>query len=1096
MGIEWMCFSASTSQLEFNGEIMQDIYLTPASISYLTQSILALTITGYLVYRIRLTPHTTRRPHTAFLIGFFAFITLFSLLLFLEASLPRGEDLYALFPQNTALGGALVLLLQFAYRFPALPPRKKWEARLVLGLSIAYTLFEFQFAVHRFQLLGAGQVIWRPEYADYLLAICLLWVPVMFVRQAVHASDPLGSAGLKRLCYVWHPQGRDARAARALALVYLIPFGLSLINLLAGFYVVSRTLYHASMSLGILIGLATFAVVYLDHLPETTSFIVKLVGVTLMALLAVLGTVGWVIAPIYATQYRPVLPDQRTMRFAPNVHSGYDVTEVPFHFERELGVDLQLTDTPDRWAVGLDFAFTFYGQTYRRIYVSNDGVISLGQNVRYTYLHYRYGGGAPIIFPMFLDLSPIPGSGGVFVRQDDGRLIVTWDRIPSFYWPEAVFTFQLILYPDGVFEITYDGLPEHLTYRPNDEPGASPWVVGAVPGDPLASSGETSWQRPQTVDFAALPLESDARGIVQDYQLGFRRHLHQLLASLAYLIIGSSVLVVVGFPILLYTNLVRPLNALLEGLQQMNAGRYDASVNVQYPDEIGSLTQSFNTMSAKLGGLIYNLEARVTERTQALEAARQEAERANLAKSVFLTNMSHELRTPLNAILGFSQLIARQKLSSDQRDNLDIIRRSGEHLLTLINQVLDLSKIETGRSTLDETEFDLYRLLNGLEDMFSLKADDKHLQLILDRGANVPQYVRADEVKLRQVLINLLNNALKFTEKGSVSLKVECGRMKGEKPSEQPDPSSCTLYFSIIDTGPGIATDEMDDLFEAFVQTETGRRVQEGTGLGLPISRQFVQLMGGEMTVSSNAGHGATFTFDVVVGVVEASAVESKALDRRVIALEPDQPHYRILVVDDRWENRQLLLKLLAPLGFALQEASNGREAIEIWETWQPHLIWMDIRMPIMDGYTAIKHIKSRESQIETVIIAMTASAWEDERAAVLATGCDGFLRKPFREADVFELMRQHLGVRYIYDEPVAPLVPTETGTCNLSILPPELLARLEKATDSSDMGMIDNVIAEIRTLDAALADTFASLAHDFEYDEILSLIRAVESKK
>ncbi len=518
-----------------------------------------------------------------------------------------------------------------------------------------------------------------------------------------------------------------------------------------------------------------------------------------------------------------------------------------------------------------------------------------------------------------------------------------------------------------------------------------------------------------------------------------------------------------------------------------------------------NLLSSQAAISIENASLYDTLEHKVQERTLELEQeivvrkrAEEAAKAANRAKSTFLANMSHELRSPLNAILGFSQLTARQELSPDQRANLGIIRRSGEHLLTLINQVLDLAKIEAGRSTLDETEFDLYRLLDDLQDMFGLTAEDKHLQLIFDRGANVPRYVRADEVKLRQILINLLNNALKFTEEGSVTLKVECGEIKTEKLAEQSD-CSFSILFSIVDTGPGIAPDEMEHLFEAFVQTETGRRVQEGTGLGLPISRQFIQLMGGNINVNSKVGYGATFAFDVVVGVVDASAVESKARGRRVIALEPDQPRYRILVVDDRWENRQLLLKLLAPLGFELQEASNGQEAIEIWETWHPHLIWMDIRMPVMDGYQAIEHIRSQAGTKAPAIIALTASVWEDEQAAVLATECDGFLRKPFRATDIFDLMHQHIGVRYVYDKAPLPPVPAETRTLtpsDLSILPPELLARLEQATDASDMKMIDDVIVEIRTRDAALADAFVSLAYNFEYDEILNLIRAVESKK
>src|ERR671933_332213 len=437
------------------------------------------------------------------------------------------------------------------------------------------------------------------------------------------------------------------------------------------------------------------------------------------------------------------------------------------------------------------------------------------------------------------------------------------------------------------------------------------------------------------------------------------------------------------------------------------------------------------------------LETKVEERTTELAIAKQKAEVANEAKSTCLANMSHELRTPLNAILGFTQLtIKNPSLSPDSRENLGIITRSGEHLLTLINQVLDLSKIEAGRTTLNEKNFDLYRLLDDLEDMFQLKADDKHLELLIDRTPDVPRYVRTDEGKLLQVLINLLNNALKFTTEGGVSVRVDrtlnverllaqgdVANVEGSEdssnlqlanlqPSTQTNLQSSTLTFEVEDTGPGIAPDELDSLFEAFVQTTTGTEAQEGTGLGLPISRKFVQLMGGEIMVSSEVAHGTLFKFDITVSVVDATDLESKQPTRRVIALEPNQPRYRILIVDDKPLNRQLLVKLLNPFGFELREASNGKQAVEIWDEWEPHLIWMDMRMPVMDGYEATKQIKSTTKGQATAVIALTASVLEEERAVVLSTGCDDFLRKPFREEEIFAAMHKHIGVRYLYEEP------------------------------------------------------------------------------
>ncbi len=302
------------------------------------------------------------------------------------------------------------------------------------------------------------------------------------------------------------------------------------------------------------------------------------------------------------------------------------------------------------------------------------------------------------------------------------------------------------------------------------------------------------------------------------------------------------------------------------------------------------------------------LETKVEERTVELAIAKEKAEVASLAKSTFLANMSHELRSPLNAILGFSQLMMRSRnLPSEHVENAGIITRSGEHLLTLINQVLDLSKIEAGRTTLNEKNFDLYRLLDDLEDMFKLKADDKRLQLVCDRAPNVPRYIGTDEVKLRQILINLLNNALKFTQEGGVSVRVGLGKnltpqppsLRGKGGPDSPlllgegqgegfsiNTPTINLSFEVEDTGAGIAPEELDSLFEAFVQTTTGKQAQEGTGLGLPITRKFVQLMGGDIIVESFVGKGTIFKFDISVGLVDATSIETKQLQGATSALE------------------------------------------------------------------------------------------------------------------------------------------------------------------------------------------------------------------
>jgi PAS domain S-box-containing protein len=493
---------------------------------------------------------------------------------------------------------------------------------------------------------------------------------------------------------------------------------------------------------------------------------------------------------------------------------------------------------------------------------------------------------------------------------------------------------------------------------------------------------------------------------------------------------------------------------------------------------------------------VYATFDNITKRKQfeiELVQAKEVAETANQAKSTFLANMSHELRSPLNAILGFAQIMTRsQRLDKESQENVGIISRSGEHLLNLINQVLDLSKIEAGRTTLNETHFDLYRLLDDLEDMFHLKADDKHLQLLFEREPSVPQYLYTDEVKVRQVLINLLNNALKFTLEGGITVRINSKTLETDLKQQY-----AVIEFEIEDTGPGIASDELDELFTAFVQTEIGKQSQEGTGLGLPISRKFVQLMGGDMVVNSEVGQGTTFKFQIQCQLSEATQIKQSAHEKRIIALVPNQPRYRILIVDDKWTNRQLLIKLLNPLGFELKEAENGQQAIEVWEEWQPHLIWMDMRMPVMNGYEATDHIRAHTKGQATAIVALTASVLEEERAVILDAGCDDFLRKPFKEQEIFDTMHKHMGVEYIYEEPIITSdKETETEVLtpnNLATLPAQLLAGFEDATDRSDPDMIESLINEIRLQHPTLANGLAELAEIFDYDAILDLIRQAQ---
>jgi signal transduction histidine kinase/CheY-like chemotaxis protein len=550
--------------------------------------------------------------------------------------------------------------------------------------------------------------------------------------------------------------------------------------------------------------------------------------------------------------------------------------------------------------------------------------------------------------------------------------------------------------------------------------------------------------------------------------------------------------------------MTRPIEEMRRAAERIIKGDFDQRVTVSSADEIGLLARSFNFMTERLretmDGLRRSrdeLEEMVAQRTAQLEAAKRNAESASEAKTAFLANMSHELRTPLNAVLGFTELMRIDpEVTPKQMESLEIITRSGEHLLALINNVLEISRIETGRMTILEKETDLFQLLHETQSLLQVRAAEKGLSFTLSLSPDLPRYVITDSGKLRQILINLIGNAIKYTERGGVTLRAAV--------IERESAQRAVISFMVEDTGIGIRAEDRDKLFLPFVRLEEQPPGPAGSGLGLALTKQYVEQMHGTINFTSAPGRGSVFHFEMPFSVIRFDELPQEPLRGRPVGLEEGQPHRRLLIVEDNAENRLLLRNFLEPFGFEVFEVVNGQEALDFFDELKPDLIWMDIRMPSMDGIEATRRIRARPDGAGTRIIALTAHALEDELHAIIAAGCDGFIRKPYREAEIIAALETHLRLRFLYSEETpqqragkrAGLTGIESWlSVRLERLPRDLLRELSESVLLLDRNLCVEKIGKIGELDQELAVELRSIVDRRQYGELLSILERISGE-